>query len=400
MSDNQPIWLSDQELIKLSKEKENEFIEKTESLNIKKMAKTVCAFSNDLSHREKPSVIFIGITDDGQYIHLSETDEIQLKISNIRNNGNLHPFPVIRIQELSIEKYKILAIQIQPAKNPPMRYNNDCWVRIGSSVRTASEEEERILTEKRQSSHLPEDMKGISSAEIEIDLNMEFFKKQYLPFAISNEVFSANDRDIKTQMRSLRLLDHQLKPTITALLLLGKNPRQWIPGAYIQFIRFEGQTLTDTIKNQKEISGTLQDQIIKVEEILEVNISTSLVLSNKQNIQSPDYPMTALSQLTRNAIIHRNYKSNTPIKIYWFNDRIEIQSPGGPYGELNINNFGTEGITSYRNPSIAEALKNLNFIERFGFGIPQSKKALKENGNPELELKAESSTVLAVLRKA
>ena len=93
-------------------------------------------------------------------------------------------------------------------------------------------------------------------------------------------------------------------------------------------------------------------------------------------------------------------KCNTPIRIHWFNDRIEIQSPGGPYGELNIDNFGTEGITSYRNPSIAEALKNLGFIERFGFGIQKSKKALKENGNPNLILKAETSTILAVIKKS
>ena len=399
MNTHQITWLDEAELIKLSKEQENEFIEKTRSIDIKKIAKTICAFSNDLSNRRKVAVMFIGITDDGKYTHHSFTDTMQLQVTNIKHSGSLQPLPVILVQILPIDQYEILAIQVQPSKNPPMRYNNRCWIRIGPSVQLASEQEEKNLLEKRQAGNLPEDMKGVFNATIEDDLNMDFFKTQYLPFAVSNEVFSANNREIKTQMRSLRLLDYEFKPTMTAILLLGKHPRHWFPGAYIQFIRFDGRTLTDPIKNQLEISGVLQDQIPQIEKVFKANISTSLELSNKQNIQSPDYPMEALKQLIRNAVIHRDYTSHTPIKVHWFNDRIEIQSPGGPYGELNTSNFGREGLTSYRNPSIAEALKNLNFVERFGFGIPQSKKALEENGNPALELQAELSTVLAVIRK-
>ena len=399
MNTHQITWLDEAELIKLSKEQENEFIEKTRSIDIKKIAKTICAFSNDLSNRRKVAVMFIGITDDGKYTHRSFTDKMQLQVTNIKNSGSLLPFPVIRVQTLSINQYKILAIQVQPSENPPMRYDNRCWVRIGPSVQLASEQDEKILLEKRQAGNLPEDMKEIFNANIEDDLNMDFYKTQYLPSAVSNEVFSANNRERKTQMRSLRLLGPQFKPTMTAILLLGKNPRYWFPGAYIQFIRFDGKTLTDPVKNQLEISGALQDQILQIEEVLKANISTSLELSEKQNIQSPDYPMEALKQLIRNAVIHRDYTSHTPTKVHWFSDRIEIQSPGGPYGELNTSNFGKEGLIDYRNPNIAAALKNLNFVERFGFGIPQSKKALEENGNPALELQAELSTILAVIRK-
>ena len=401
MNYNQPQWLEEEKLKILSKEMENDSIERCESPKAKdKIAKAICAFSNNLANGKEPSVIFIGIKDNGQYADLPVTDEILCNIASIRSDGNLQPLPIINIKKLSIEKHEIIAVQVQSSKNPPMRYKNVCWVRIGPSVRMASEEEEKILMERRNIVNLPDDMKQVIGADIDVDLNMDYFKTQYLSVAVSAEVFSANNRDTKIQMRSLRLLDHKYIPTMAAILLMGKNPRNWFPGAYIQFIRFEGKELTDPIKNQKEISGTLPDQIIRVEELLESNISISLSLSDKQHIESPDYPMTALNQIVRNAIIHRNYTSNTPIKIYWFNDRIEIQSPGGPYGELNIDNFGTEGITSYRNPVIAEALKNLGFIERFGFGIPQSKKALKENRNPALKLKAELSSILAIIRKA
>ena len=58
----------------------------------------------------------------------------------------------------------------------------------------------------------------------------------------------------------------------------------------------------------------------------------------------------------------------------WFWDRIEIQNPGGPYGQVTRANFGMPGITDYRNPHIAEAMKNLGYVQRFGVGISLARK--------------------------
>ena len=394
-------WLKEKELKELIESEENESLEKCESPQMDKIAQAVCAFSNDLSQSQKPAVILIGVKDKGGLSGLSVNDETLTKLANIQHNGNIHPFPAIDIKKLSFSsKGDVAVIQVQPSSNTPVRWRNTCYVRIGASVQKASEEQEKLLIEKRASFHVPEDMRGIADADIESDLNMEYFKITYLKSSVSQEVFESNNRDLKTQMRSLRLLDKNLKPTVTAILIMGVDPLRWLPGAFIQFIRFEGDKLTDPVKNQQEISGSLPDQIRRIEEVLKLNISTPLSLSDTTHIQSPDYPMTALSQLVRNAVLHRNYKSHTPVKIHWFKDRIEIISPGGPCGEVSVKNFSKEGFVSYRNPTIATALKNLGFVERFGFGIPQARKALKENNNPELQLKAEGERILAVVKRS
>ena len=400
MSNKQTHNLTEEQLVQLSHKEENEHIEKCESPVAKdKIAKAICAFSNNIIGTKEPIVIFIGIKDNGECAGLTVTDRMLQSISSIRSDGNLQPFPIISVQKIIVNGYEVIAVTVQTSKNPPVRYEGRCWVRVGPSVRQASEEEEQRLVERRQASHLPYDMQGIQNSTIESDLNMEYFKTQYLPSTVSSEVLGVNNRDLKMQMRSLRLLNHEYIPTVTALLVMGKNPMNWSPGAYIQFIRFEGKELTDTIRDQKVISGTLPDQIIQIEKVLSAHISTSLELSDTKHIQSSDYPIRALSQLVRNAVIHRIYQSNTPVKVYWFSDRIEIQSPGGPFGEVNVDNFGQEGLTSYRNPTIAEAFKNLEFIEKFGFGIPQAREALKENGNPKLKLVPKESTVLVIIKK-
>jgi ATP-dependent DNA helicase RecG len=110
--------------------------------------------------------------------------------------------------------------------------------------------------------------------------------------------------------------------------------------------------------------------------------------------------MVALQQIARNAVLHRMYEgTNAPVRITWFKDRIEIQNPGGPYGRVTRENFGQPGVTDYRNPNLAEAMKNLGYVQRFGIGIQLAQKEMEKNGNPRIEFIVEENTVLAVLRR-
>src|SRR5260370_17188488 len=135
------------------------------------------------------------------------------------------------------------------------------------------------------------------------------------------------------------------------MLVVGKDPREYIPGAYVQFLRIEGTELTDSITNQREISGPLPDLLRNLDEILQANISIATDLtSSATETKRPDYPIAALQQLTRNAILHRNYPgTNSPVRITWFRDRIEIQNPGDRFGSLTRHNFQTPETPDNRN---------------------------------------------------
>ncbi len=82
-----------------------------------------------------------------------------------------------------------------------------------------------------------------------------------------------------------------------------------------------------------------------------------------------------------NAVMHRDYQSNAPIRFYWFSNRIEIQNPGGLYGAAT--DFPNQN--DYRNPKIAEAMKNMGYVNRFGRGIATAQANLQKNGNPPAE---------------
>ena len=289
--------------------------------------------------------------------------------------------------------------QVEPSENPPVKVDNRCWIRIGPRRAQATAEEERRLTEKRRWHNLPYDTHSVIGASIENDIDMEQFKRNYLPSAVTPEVLQENERSSNEQMQALRLITLNNIPTVTAILMLGNDVRYWFPGGYIQFTRYGGNEITEPVKDHKEINGTLPEQLKELDRIIKSNISTALDTSGETHAEWADYPYAALRELVRNAVIHRNYESSTtPVKIYWYADKIQITSPGGVYGEVTRDNFG-QGATSYRNPTVAEAMKHMGFMQKFGSGIAIAQKTLQNNGNPPAHFGIEENFVCATVEK-
>jgi ATP-dependent DNA helicase RecG len=217
--------------------------------------------------------------------------------------------------------------------------------------------------------------------------------------AVDAETIAANHRGIEQQLASLRMYDlERSSPTFAGILLFGKNPRFFLPGAYIQYLKLPGSDLTDVPEDQAEISGDLSSVLRELELRIKslVQISMHRINALEERLL-PDYPEWALRELLMNAVMHRNYESNTPVRFYVFDDHIEIQSPGGLYGEATVNNFPTRN--SYRNPVIAEAMKSLGFVNRFGYGVQRAQALLKDNGNRPAEFLFDEHAVLVKIHR-
>ena len=134
---------------------------------------------------------------------------------------------------------------------------------------------------------------------------------------------------------------------------------------------------------------------------LDTDLFSRVYLPSEQSHEVLERNSRSLEQqLARNAIMHRDYElSNAPVRVYWFNDRIEIHNPGGPYGQVNRQNFGSPGITDYRNPSLSAAMKSLGFVQRFGIGIDLARKELAKNGNPPPEFQVEDAHICVIMRR-
>jgi ATP-dependent DNA helicase RecG len=269
---------------------------------------------------------------------------------------------------------------------------------VGPRRAIASRDDERILVERRRHGLAPFDERAAGDATFG-DLDLERFKREYLPAAISAETLAQNDRSDEDQLRALHLATADGKPNVAAVLLLGLDPRAFLPGAFVQFARFDGEQLDAPILDQKELNGPLADILRWADELAAVNIRVATaVTGHTQESRRPDYPMAALQQIIRNAVLHRSYELNVPVSWYWFGDRVEIHSPGGLYGRVNEANFGQPYATDYRNPVIAEGLKVLGFVQHFGMGVTLARRACQDNGNPPPEFTFSPSGVLCTIR--
>lgn len=231
----------EQTVITLLKSLETYRIERTRSLNnTDKFCQAICAFSNDLPNSALPGYLLIGVNDDGSLNGLKISDKLMKDISGIRSSGNILPMPVMTVESFSFPEGDVLVVEVQPSLYPPVRYRGRVWIRIGPRKDIASEAEERILTERRTASMPSFDTVQCLNASVS-DLDTELFQKEYLPKAVDKEALLNDKRSLEEQMASLRLYNLNSKtPTFAGLLLLGKNPEYYLPGAYIQYVRFAG----------------------------------------------------------------------------------------------------------------------------------------------------------------
>ena len=388
--------ITQEELAALMADLESDRIERTESTNkTDKFCQAVCAFANDLPNHKQPGYLLIGVDKHGKPTGIEITEQLLEKLGALRSDGNIQPLPVIHVSKIAIEGGNVAVVEVQPSDLPPLRYKGQVWIRIGPRKATASEQEERILTEKRISKARSYDASPVGEAGLG-DLSTSQFQA-YRQAVVDPEIIEANHRSLEDQLASLRFFDSQHHiPTVAGLLLFGKNPRFYLPGAYIQFLRLPGTTLTERPDDEAEISGDLLSVLREAETRIKANnYKRPERTSTLRETSISDYPEIAIREILLNAIMHRDYQSNTPDKFYWFSDRIEIHSPGGLYGEVTPETL--EKRSSYRNPVLAEAMKALGYVNRYGYGIQRAKAAMEKSGNPPIKFEVDDRTFLATL---
>lgn len=363
-----------------------------------KFGEAVCAFANDFPDHGRPGYLVVGVDDGGRVSGLSVSDALLRNLGALRSNVNIEPLPAMTVRKYSLPDGEVAVVEVLPSDLPPVRYKGRVWIRIGPSRRAANLQEERILIEKRTARQRTFDARPCKGCTID-DLVPDLFLVSYLPAAVERTVIEENDRADEEQMASLRFYDLAAGcPTNAGVLLFGRDPLRWIPGASIQFVRWAGKTMADDPIGEKRFSGDLVTVLREVQAFMSLPARPRPVVESalRERTES-DYPLVAIRELLLNAVMHRSYESNAPVRFYWYDDRMEIQNPGGLYGAASPENFPRQ--TDYRNPVLSEALATLGYVNAFGRGVIRAQEALRRNGNPEAEFTFEPSHVLATIRR-
>ncbi len=174
-----------------------------------------------------------------------------------------------------------------------------------------------------------------------------------------------------------------LRPRRFVILLFGRETQRFIPGAFTLFSIYPGIDKSERHSERHELLGSLIQQTLKLRSLLADQCTTLFDKGDPQTPNRVKYPEDALVEAMVNVLAHRDYSLGDPVRISVFSDRIELLSPGRIARALSSEKFQRgEATPSWRSQSLAWFLKELQFAQGEGQGLPTIKRRLLENGSP------------------
>ncbi len=190
-----------------------------------------------------------------------------------------------------------------------------------------------------------------------------------------------------------------LRPRNYAVLLFGREPQKFIPGAFSIYSAYSGKDRTDPVAQRFEIAGTLLDQAGRLQKLLEAEAVT---LYDKTNLRAPNaekYPRRALQEAMVNALAHRDYELVDPARFTSYRDRVEFLSPGSLPVGVTLPDLQSRSVTPrWRNQALAWFLARLQLAQAEGQGIQTIRSTMKAVGCPPPLFDASEVSVACVLR--
>ena len=331
-----------------------------------KLATEMVAFSNS-----KGGLLIIGVnakTGSLNGLSFRDIEATNQLLSNAASDNVKSPI-VIFTEQVSINGNTLLVAFIKEGSDKPYRDNKGIvWVKNGSDKRKAVSNDE-LLRMLQSSGNLAADEEAVANTsidDIDIDFFKEFVKKK------TGKSFGELGQAIVQILNNMGFAKAD-KITLAGLLLFGKNPQAFKPVFTIQCISFVGNSIAGKEYRDSEtpFEGHLSLLYEKTMSFLLRNLKKIQVEESFNSIGKLEIPREALEELVVNALVHRDYYIKSTVKIFIFDNRIEIISPGKLPNSLTIDKIKS-GTSISRNPILFSNARYLLPYIGIGSGIPRA----------------------------
>ena len=331
--------------------------------------------------------IIVGVSDGGEIVGVEDIRRLNQWISNICSQKIDPPTSVIT-ENLSIGDRLVVLISVPLGTDKPYAVNKTAfWVKVGADKRRATREELRRLMQASGGFYADEmALSHTSLADLDRLRFRYFYEKQYDQ---EIEQFNASTERILSNL----MLMKSSHLTLAGLLLFGREPQRIRPQFIVKAIAFDGNDLSGTAYlDSEDIGLTLAEQYKATMGFLRRNLRK---LQKGQNVNFPgkwELPEIALEEAVVNALVHRDYLISSSIRVFIFNDRVEIISPGQLPNTATIETIKV-GIQIVRNPILVSFAPKLDVPYRgLGSGIPRMIKECRKANLPEPEFTEDKTT--------
>lgn len=305
-----------------------------------KFAAETIAFLNTRGGR-----IFVGVDDDGSICGVDE--DLDNFISNTCSDSIKPPCQVYT-ENVHTSEGLVIIIEVPNGDNKPYQdKRNQFWKKKGADKRRVTDRNE--LQRLFQEGHATyADTIPVREATF-FDLDKSLLKAIY-GSQTKGEILDDNDEAAIHQLQGIRLMKG-MQPSLAALMLFGKEPANFFPEICIKAIWFKGnERSSDEYFDNRRYEGTLPEQYEQAMGFLRAWNAKQQQPGESFNAQSVEQiPETVFEEVLVNALVHRDYFLSDSVKVYIFDDRIEIISPGCLPNSLSAEE-AMKGIGRERNP--------------------------------------------------
>jgi ATP-dependent DNA helicase RecG len=351
---------------------EGNTIEFKESLPVPaELTKAMVAFANT-----DGGWLLVGVTDRGDVRGVTFGDrEAQLVLNVARNNCVPHLQP--RTETVELDGKTVAVIRVERGRQKPYQANERIYVRIGASTRAATQVE--LLSMLQESGLLSFDQLPVLNATLDdLDLNKarEYLARQTDPARL---VTNGDVLELLTHLKAVVRYEERRIPSIGGLLLFGKDPQRELMHSELRAARFHGRDVVGPITDKQDCRGTLPEIIDQATEFVRRNRRIVPRMEGIRRIDVEEYPLPAVREAIANAIAHRDYAlTGSSIRLFLFDDRLEIISPGRLVFPVTLELLGH--VRETRNRLIVRVLRDLGYIEDLGTGIRRIRAAMANSG--------------------
>lgn len=190
---------------------------------------------------------------------------------------------------------------------------------------------------------------------------------------------------VLAQRKVVRLVVGVARPTVAGLLMFGEDPQQFEPQLVITFLHFYGTTETEKTPrgerflDNRKFEGSIPAMVEAAVNHVLASIRKSSLIEGLYRRDIPEYPEEAVREAVLNAVAHRDYSQfarGSYVQIRLFADRLEIQSPGGLFGNVTEDTLQAEQST--RNRVLMRLMEDTHLVENRGSGIDAMIAALRQ----------------------
>ncbi len=334
--------------------------------------------------------LLVGVADDGTVAGIDDPDAVHQLVDNVAYN-NCEP-PITVVQEvMEVEGRKVVVVRVPKGARRPYRTNRGrYYVRTTSGCRDASPDELLRLFQAGRSLFYDETPLLRLSID-EIDLGGF---RRYLKLTGQDGLEIEEDQ----LLRNWGLLADG-HPTVAGLLLFGFDPQQHLPFAQINAARIPGTDVSRDPADRKDFGGPLLSIVDQAERFCELHLPIPHEIEGFAPEPRPELPGAALREAIVNAVAHRDYTVQGPVRLFILDDRIEIHTPGKPPNSVDEGAMRT-GVHVVRNPRIYARLSDAGLTTRAGTGIRRIIRLVREAVGRDVDLVLRDYEVLLVIPRA